>query len=113
MSQSASVTNCSFDRIVVLFILQVNVVFMVYCVNIVFVQSKLLVSSVRYAIGGRLWSQALGSTQADLMYKVLNCFKRVANAGMLAYDVVIEQSLFIAISLCATRHLSCRTLYSW
>jgi hypothetical protein len=36
MSQSASVTCCTLARVVVLFVLHVNIVFVVYCVNIVF-----------------------------------------------------------------------------
>jgi hypothetical protein len=63
VSQSALVTCCTLTW----FMLHVSIVFMVYWVNFVFTWSKLLVFSIRYAIGvikhGRRKSQAPGSTQ--------------------------------------------------
>lgn len=70
MSHSAPVTCSTLAWVVVLFVLQVNTVFVVYWVNTVFMWSKLLVFSIRYTTGvlkcGRWMLYALGSIQAGL-----------------------------------------------
>jgi hypothetical protein len=50
VSQSASVTFCILARVLALLVLRVSIVFVVYCVNIVFTWRILLVFSTRYII---------------------------------------------------------------
>jgi hypothetical protein len=52
VSQSASITFCRLSRAVVL---NVSIVFMIYCVNVVFTWSILLVFSIRYTWCIKTW----------------------------------------------------------
>jgi hypothetical protein len=88
VSQSASISCCTLARVVVLF------VFMVYCVNVVFAWSRLLIFSITgVLIHGKWTSQMTGSTQAvqRACVKSFSYFKCEADAGMPVHDVAKAQ----------------------
>jgi hypothetical protein len=60
MNQSASITCCMF-ALVAVFVLCVKIMFVVNCVNIVFVWSSLLVFSIRNTAGIETWKMNIAS----------------------------------------------------
>jgi hypothetical protein len=82
MSQSASVTCCTLACIVALFVLHVNIVFMVHSVNRMFMWSKLLVFSIRYTTG--VLNNGMRTPQArKLVYEVFSYIKHKADLSFL------------------------------
>jgi hypothetical protein len=100
MSQSASVTCCTLARVVVLFVLHVNIVLAVHCVNVVFTTANCLYSAFDIQlVNGNMESerrrcQVLHRQVRDLVYKVFSYFKREADAGMPVHDVAKAQDIF-------------------
>jgi hypothetical protein len=86
-SQSASVTCFKLARVVPFLVLHVNIVFMLYCVNILIMWSKLLVfrhkhinSVYNNTEGERRRWQVLHRQARALVYKVFSYLKRETEA---------------------------------
>jgi hypothetical protein len=123
VSQSASVTCCTLARVLLLFVLRINIVFMVYCVNVKFRWSKLLVFIIRYTNGvlkhGRWTSQAgrperwcikcsvtssikqMPACQSTMLPKCKNILEVCSTSIESVQRIIRERNVAICISLSA------------
>jgi hypothetical protein len=130
LSQSASVTCCTFARVVVLFVLHVTIFVFGRAILCEYREancwySALDIQLVYYSMKGESRRcQVLHSRARELVCKIFSYLKGEADAGMPIHDFAKVQDVWVSLSLsvracvrvyiyiyiCATRLHSCRSV---